>query len=66
MARLRISEEARDHFRDFCEHHGVSMSALSEILIFTLTVDMDLARRHEVAAAIEEARELDMQRRRRD
>lgn len=66
MARLRISDEARDHLRDFCEHHRVSMSALAEILIFTLNRDMDLERRHEVAKAIEQARELDMERRRRE
>lgn len=60
---VSISDEARDGWRDFANHHGVSITALAEAigLGFSTLKDDEVPPR--LALAIEEARAIDAERR---
>lgn len=67
MAKLRVSDEARDNFKAFAETHGVSMSALLECFIWKVNPetpwdDLTPGQRD----AITEARAVDAERRSRE
>jgi hypothetical protein len=62
VAVLKTSDEARELWRTFGERHGVSVAALLEAFGRRLPVS-DLP--PEVAAAVEEARAIDVENRRR-
>lgn len=64
MAVVRVSDEARDLFRDFADQHGVSVSALLESFARRLPPpETKLWPR--LRDAVEEARAIDVERRRR-
>lgn len=60
---LKTSDEAREMWRDFGGRHGVSVAALLEAFGRRLPVDDELS--PEMAAAVEEARSIDVENRRR-
>lgn len=60
---VKTSDEARELLRDFGERHGVSVAALLEALARRLPVGEDLP--GFLADAVEEARAIDVERRRR-
>lgn len=61
---VKISDDARDMLRDFAERHAVSVAALLEAFARRLPpAGVELHER--LAAAVEEARAIDVERRRR-
>lgn len=66
MAFVRMVDEARDRYRDFCEHHGISMAAFFEAVSEQLPSDAEIARTPRQQRVISEARAIDAERRRRD
>jgi hypothetical protein len=64
VAVVRISDDARDQWKDYADRHGVSVSALLEAMAERLPPpDSELDPR--MVAVIEEARAIDVERRRR-
>jgi hypothetical protein len=64
VAIVRVSDEARDQWKDFADRYGVSVSALLEAMSLRLpppAVELD----PRMVAVIEEARAIDVERRRR-
>jgi hypothetical protein len=57
-----MSDEARDRWKRFADHHGVSVSALLEAMAEALPHPPESP---ELIAVIEEARAIDVERRRR-
>lgn len=59
---VRVSDEAREQWKDFADRHGVSVSALLEAMAETLPREVDDPA---LLRVIEEARAIDVERRRR-
>ncbi len=62
---VRLSDEARDLWTEFAARHGVSVSALLEAMALSMTARADTPLTPEQRAVIEEARAIDVERRRR-
>lgn len=61
---VRLADDARDLFTEFAGRHGISVAALLEALARRLPAD-DQPLSATLLAAVEEARAIDVERRRR-